>query len=311
MWLTAATLVRAAPVDMELERLKAAASAADARLVVRTSTYDRGAREVDQTEFRIDTGARQYTMRYKTFRDDEARQNAKDLNDGSSGYGMVAPHQNWYHNGFVQVDLSGPAGSSIRFMEGKPRPLVAAGPRVAYDLVFTDQTATVVLRTVALGGRDELFLSVAGRCAIDGEGRLTTTFCGYPLGFAPPFDRWVHADGQDIRHADKERKQSPLDLKAAPWLLLADHRLDPSGSKQGLLGLAYDKGVLTHAAVVHNRNYAILPSFTGSATEEQRYIVYTFGPLTWEAARAGLSQTGYPTDLVERAFGGLPPPFGE
>ena len=308
----AAVLVgRAAAVDPELERLKAAASKARATLVVRQSTYRRRDRDVDQFEFRIDTGARQYAMRYKTFRGDDARLNAKELNDWSSGYGMVAPQQNWYHNGFVQVSLSGAKATSIRFTQGQPRVLAATGPRVAYDLIFADEAGTVVVRTVALAGREELFLSVGGKPAPGEGGLLQTTFCGYPLGFKPPFDRWVHRDGQDIPNAGKERKQFMLDLQGAPWLLLADHRLDPEGSKQGLLGLVYDKSVLTQAAVLHNRNYAILPAFTGPAGATQRYTVYTFGAMRWQDARARLLRVSDAGDLFEAAFADLPPVAGE
>ncbi|MBT3381797.1 MAG: hypothetical protein HOJ57_13355 [Lentisphaerae bacterium] len=296
--------------DPELERLKAAASTPVATLSVRKTVQERNGSPVDQTDFVIDTGARAYTMRYKTFRGAASRRNAKELNDWCSGYGMIVPHQNWYHNGFVKVDMVGRKRDCIRWMEGKPRVLESSGTRIAFDLVFSTVNGKAVVRTVALAGRPELYLSVNGRLFIGDEGALRTTFCGYPHGYNGPFDRWVHRDGEAIQNDGKERKQIQLDLQAAPWLLLADHALDPAGIKQGLLGLVYDRAPLTKALVLHNRNYMIMSDFTGPLGVEQRYIVHTFGPVSREIAKAKLADLETVTERFSQAFDGLPPALG-
>ena len=298
--------------DTELEKLRAAANEPRAALEVEQTVYRKRGRDVVETSFLIDTGARRYRLRYKTFRGEAARHNPKDLNDWASGYGMVEPHTFWYANGMlIDVRLAGGKDRvHIMGLQGVVRPLATEGSRVAFDLVFSGDRGSVVVRTVALAGREELFISVSGTLASEETGVLTTTFCAYPHGFKAPLDRWVHTDGRDLPNAGKERKTFPLDLKAATWLLLCDHGKDPEGRQMGLLGLAYDRAALTAATVEHARNYSIRPTFTGHGTSEQRYIVYTFGSMTWQAARRRLSQVTDATALLKQAFDDIPDPSG-
>lgn len=296
--------------DADLERLKVAANASRAVLDVEQTVYRKRGRDVLETRFLIDTSARRYRLHYKTFRGEAARHNPKALNDWASGYGMIQPHTFWYANGMlIDVRLAG-GKDSVHAMglQGKVRPLAVEGPRVAFDLIFPADAGTVVVRTVALAGREELFISVSGTLASEEPAILTTTFCGYPHGFKTPLDRWVHTAGREIPNAGKERKTFPLDLEAAPWLLLCDHGKDLEGRQMGLLGLGYDRAALTAAKVEHARNYSIRPTFTGPGTSEQRYIVYTFGPMAWQEARTQLSQTTDAAALLQQAFDGLPTP---
>jgi len=294
--------------DAELERLKTAANQPRAVLGIEQTVHRKRGRDVLGTHFLIDTGARRYRLRYKTFRGEEARHNPKDLNDWASGYGMVEPHTFWYANGMlIDVRLAGGKASvNAMGLQGKVRPLVTEGPRVAFDLVFSSDAGGVVVRTVALAGREELFMSVSGTLKSEKPAVLTTTFCGYPHGFKTPLDRWVHVEGQDIPNAGKERKSCPLDLKVAPWLLLCDHGKDPKGQQIGSLGLGYDRAALTKVEVEHARNCSIRPTFAGPGASEQRYLVYSFGPMTWQAARTLLSQTTDADELLGQAFHGLP-----
>ena len=296
--------------DAELEALKAAANESMAVLEVEQTVYRKRGRDVVETRLLIDTGARRYRLRYKTFRGEAARHNPRDLNDWASGYGMIDPHTFWYANGMlIDVRLAGRKESvQVMGLQGKVRPLTTAGSRVVFDLVFSSDAGCVVVRTVALAGREELFISVSGALASAEPASLTTTFCGYPHGFEAPLDRWVHTDGRDLPNAGKDRKTFPLDLEAAPWLLLCDHGKGLEGRQMGLLGLGYDRAELTAATIEHARNYSIRPTFIGPCTSEQRYVAYTFGPMTWQEARRRLSHAGDAGALFRQAFDGLQSP---
>jgi hypothetical protein len=297
-------------MDAELERLKAAANEVHASLALRQSAQKQADKDFQNSEFLLDTAVMKYRLRYKTFPGAEAAQNPKLLNDWGSGYGMLAPHEFWYHNGFLDAALvDNKAGSVYMFaLSGVVRELAAKGQRVGYDLVFSNAQGSVVVRTVALAGREELFVSVCGRLNAGAAGVLSVTFRGYPLGFSGPFDRWLHGDGQDIQNAGSERKTAALKLDVAPWLLLADHKLDPEGKRAGLLGLIYDRKALTSASLTTS-NYSLDVRFEGPGDQEQRFIVYTFGPKTWQAARQHLAEVKDAGELLDRAFKGLGPAF--
>ena len=108
--------------EAALEGLKAAADKASATLSVTETLHNKGDRQYRQSLCKINTGTKQYTMRYKTFLGDEAAFNPKELTDWSSGYGMTHPSQNWYHNGFLNVSIKSQAKyRDIRTREGKER----------------------------------------------------------------------------------------------------------------------------------------------------------------------------------------------
>ncbi len=298
-----APLLRAA--DAELERLKVAASANRATLAVRTEYLGVNGYAFEHTEFQIDTGRRAYALQYKSFLGPQAALNPKSLNDWCSGYGMLKPHPYWYHGGFLSATVAGASSVCMDGIQGQVRPLETAGPRVGYDLVFAAGTGLVIIRTVALAGRDELFVSVSGKLNSGENATLTSAFRGYPLGMKGPFDRWVHGHGQDLQNSGPTRTTTPLKLDGAPWLLLADHKLDPDGRQSGLLGLIFDRKAVSGATLTTD-NYSITVSVEGPATTEQRFIVYTLGPLTWEAACKKLADVKDATELLGQAFEGLP-----
>ncbi|MDO9543364.1 MAG: hypothetical protein Q7J98_13740 [Kiritimatiellia bacterium] len=295
-------------LDAEFEKLKSAASIPAASLSVRTVTNRAVYAVYEQTFFEIDTGARKYKLRYTSFLGAYAFLNPKYLNDGCSGYGMLSPFPNWYQNGFIGVALDGAGGPNISTIQAKVRILADKGPCVAYDLVFTGENGTIVVRTAALAGREELFVSVFGWLEQGSIKGITTWFYGFPLGFKGPFDRWVHADGQDIRNAGKERKAFPLAGQGKSWLLLADHQADSDGKEGGLLGLIFDKSAISRAEAVHCSNYGITITFVGDAGKEQRFIVYTFDAMKWETARARIAQENNSVELLDQVFRDLPHP---
>lgn len=292
--------------DTELEKLKAAANESRATLAVRTELLGVNGYAYERTEFRIDTGRRAYALQYKSFLGPHAELNPKSLNDWCSGYGMLEPHPYWYHGGFLSAAVVGAASVCTDGIQGQVRPLATAGVRVGYDLVFAGGAGLVVIRTLAMAGRDELFVSVSGQLKSGENATLTSTFRGYPLGMKGPFDRWVHGDGQDIQNSGATRTTTPLKLGGAPWLLLADHKLDPEGQQAGLLGLIYDRKAVSSANMTTD-NYSITVSFEGPATAEQRFIVYTLGPLTWEAACKKLADVKDAAELLDQAFQNLHP----
>jgi len=299
-------------VDAELERLKQAASEARATLVVRQSVLQKAGREADQTEFLIDTGTRKYRMRYKTFRGAEAKHNQKDLNDWQAGYGMTQPYVFWYHNGFINPHMNAPGfGFWPASLEGKVRVLATAGSRIAYDIVFSGDDAGLAIRTVALAGCDELFVSVLGAVGDRENVSLTTNFHAVPIGWGKPHEQWLHADGVDVKN-EGGKKWTDLDLAKAPWILMTDHAKNPEGMAPGQLGLVYSPVGLKEARVLRKYVYSMLPCFVSSAPNlEQRFRVYTFGPMTWQAARARLAEADGEAALFKEAFDGLPPAFGE
>jgi hypothetical protein len=300
--------------DPELERLKAAANEVQAALEVTERTFQKEGLTATETLFKIDTGQRKFVLRYNTFSGAQAAENPKLLNDWSSGYGLIVPQPGWYQNGLLRdVVLRGPGGMvQLLNTEGRPRVLAAGGGRIAYDLVFTRPEGIIVVRTVALGGREELLIRVSGKLAGDPAQTLSTEFYAFPQGHTAPLDRWVHGAGQDLQNVGQERKQFPWDLsREGAWMLLCDHAKAPGDSPMGPVGLIYDPAALTSAAVLHNRNYPIIATFTGPATAEQGYLLYTFGPQPWEEARRRLAEIKDAGELLARAFAGLPPALGE
>ncbi len=291
--------------DETLEQLKRAASSVSATLNVeeagKTLNKD-NALEMEYLEyiFTIDTGTRFYKLIYRTFPDENAAENPDLLTDGGSGYGMLEPNKNWYWQGFITAFFKGVAGSDIRRHQGRVRILETDGNRIGFDLVYEMPGGIIVIRTTALAGRDELFVSVMGSGA---GGELEVSFRGYPLGFDGPFDRWIHTASEDIRNRGTENAAFPLEGAADPWVLLTDHGL--AGSSSGQLGLAWAKEAVKHITVTHSGNYGIDLTFIGEDdAQEQRFVVVNFvDEMTWQEARERMSELSQaaPT-LMERAL---------
>lgn len=276
--------------DSQLERLKAKASETSASLSVEESTETmsvggRGDMEIQRTTFSIDTGARFFKMSYRSFVEGNAAENPDLLNDGGSGYGMLEPDRNWYWQGFVSASFRGISGTDIRKHQAKVRVLATEGERVGYDLVYEMEAGTIVIRTVALAGREELFISVFGE---NGGEELAVEFRGYPLGFNGPFDRWAHSASADIQNQGKERIAVPLDVNTDHWVLLTDHNLADTVA-DGQLGLIWPPGTLESAQVIHSENYAMgLDASNRGERPEQQYMLCHIVGKSWQEAREAM-----------------------
>ncbi|MHB9137800.1 MAG: hypothetical protein ACYC4Q_00180, partial [Victivallaceae bacterium] len=143
--------------DDALDKLKALADTVTATLNLKESKYKtRENIEYLQYDFDINTQTSQYSLRYKTFAGEDAKNNPAKLNQWSSGYGMTAPYQNWFVDGFVDVALiAADRGCYTMNIAGVPTVLEKSGKRVAYDITFKNAVGCVVIRTVALAGKDE------------------------------------------------------------------------------------------------------------------------------------------------------------
>ncbi len=296
--------------DNPLERLKAKASQASASLNVEESTETmsvdgRGDLEIQRTTFSIDTGARLFKMSYRSFVEGNATQNPDLLNDGGSGYGMLEPDRNWYWQGFISASFRGIPGTDIRKRQAKVRILATEGERIGYDLVFEMEAGTIVIRTVALAGREELFVSVFGE---NGGEELAVEFRGYPLGFDGPFDRWAHSTSADIQNQGEERIVVPLDVATDHWVLLTDHMLADTVA-DGQLGLVWSPGSLESAKVIHSGNYATgLDASNRGIRPEQQYMLCHIVGMSWQEAREAM-KTLAPSapDLITKALNGWAP----
>ena len=301
-------------VDNELDRMKAAANQATALLQTHASIQKVGDRDSICQEFNIDTGTTTFKLQYHTFPGDGAVDNRRLLTDGCSGYGMLEPNPFWYSNGFLGAWISlPPAGRSCSDKAARVVILERAGQRVGYDLVYEWPDAIIVVRTVALAGRDELYAAVYSK-ALDGKTpfSMLSAFLGYPLGFARPLDRCVHVDGAELKNGGEDKQPiERFDLTKPPWLLLTDHRLNADGKQAGQLGIVFDKTGMAKVEVQHQNNYGISTRFSSTDTQrEQRFIVCNFTPMPIKQAEQALTDlAAHSKSLLSRAFDGLPDPF--
>ncbi|MBI4024337.1 MAG: hypothetical protein HY360_05105 [Verrucomicrobia bacterium] len=297
------------PVDKELDELKERANQTRTTLKFDEKVVQDSARNRDYTQktFDIDTESARFRLQYKSFLGEAAADNPKELNDGSSGYGLVEPSKCWYWQGAINASLRSSKELSIATTEGQARILQQSGPRAAYDLVFDLGGPRIVIRTAALAGRSELFFSVHG----DPDMPLKVWWRGYPCGYDEPRDRCVHVEGAEIR-ADSAKTDHtvPLELEKAPWLLLTDHRMNSSGNQAHQLGLVFKKAGIEKAQVVHRSNYAIEPEFLAeSGQTELRFMICDFEVMSIKAATDALAALARQADeLMDNAFKGLPQP---
>lgn len=257
--------------------------------VAETSSAATGSRKCDTTYFTIVTGTREYQLMYKSLPEEEARENPNVVNDSCSGYGMVKPSNCWYGHGFIEASMKGVPKSDIRFYRAKVKVLKDSGDRVGYDLVFDTEGGPITVRTVAVGGRDELYLAVRGSTGSAGDHvDLEVAFRGYPVGFQGELDRWVHAASGDVGNKGQADATGNLDMAKDNWALLADHNLsDPKG---GQLGLAWIPGKLEKGSVLHWKNYAIQVAFSkGDLKPEHRFMVCHFDGASWQDAKKQMS----------------------
>jgi len=296
----------------ELERLKQAASFPLARLELRENLDRKEHRIYRRYLFDISTGVRNIGTTYKTYMGDEAPLNPIFLNDWGSGYGILNPRPFWYASGFIDITLKNSGGScAIMPIQGQPFLLKQQGNNVAYDLQFTLSNGQVIIRTAALVGREELFISVYGTTDSSGqEARLQVSFRAYPLGFTGPFDRWVHTCKTDFPNDGKKKKTLPVDLETESWALLTDHTLNKNGKSSGQLGLIWNRGGVDSVRITHSGNYAILSEVEGrTGTSGMQFIVCDFDAMTWQDARKKLKILSQEAgSLFSQAFSDLPLP---
>lgn len=305
----ALSTMQSAKSDDTLDKLKASADTATTTL-----TFKEGnCKNFEKTDyllynFGIDTQTIQYSLQYKTFAGADAKNNPAKLNDWSSGYGMVAPYDYWYSNGLLEVGLvSADRGCYITNTAGVPTILEKSGKRIAYDITFKNVNGCVVIRTVALAGKDELYLGVFGKTASDAAGTLTSVLTGYPLGSAMPRDRVVYGENFEIKNGDAK-----AELKTTRWLLLSDKKKE-NKNDGGMLGVIYDKKTITQASVEIKDNYRISTSlvttFNANEVSKQYCMIFTFAKITVEdAKKLLLEKAGVADNAFEDAFSGLPDP---
>ncbi len=279
----------------------------DVTLTVRESSELKGGEPVSRKTIQINTGTMKYELVYKSLKGSRASMNGKLLNDGQCGFGMLKPYEYWYSNGFILPSIDPKDGGVLHDLvntEADLKVLESSGARIAFDLVWKFNDAQIIIRTAALAGREELFVSVLASAGCP----LRAGFLAYPLGFAGGFnegprDRWIHVEGGDIQHP----KMATLDLGKAPWMLLTDHLLNPEGTG-GQLGLIFDKSRIEKATVDLASNYGVKPVFEAKGdSPEMRFILCTFGPMSWQQARDALASLAREADaLMDRAFHGLP-----
>lgn len=253
--------------------------------VVETSSAAHGSRKYDCTYFTLQTGTKEYVLQYKSLPEEDARDNPKDINDGCSGYGMVKPSACWYGHGFIDASMKGIPKTDIRFYRAKVKVLKDVGERVGYDLVFDTEGGPITVRTVAVGGRDELFVAVRGSTGAAGDHvDLEVKFRGYPVGFTGELDRWVHTASADLGNQGKTETTAALNMEKDNWALIADHSLtDPKGGQLGLLWLP---GKLEKGTANHWQNYAVQITFSKADMKpEHRFMVCHFEGTTWQDAK--------------------------
>ncbi|MHB9139977.1 MAG: hypothetical protein ACYC4Q_11300, partial [Victivallaceae bacterium] len=190
---------------------------------------------------------------------------------------------------------------------GVPTVLEKSGKRVAYDITFKNAVGCVVIRTVALAGKDELYIGVFGKHSSDAGGTLESTLRGYPQGYTAPRNRVAYGDNLEIKNGDAK-----TELSLAPWLLLSD-KLKEKMNEGGMLGVVYDKKTISHAKVNIKDNYRIdtslLTPFNANEVSKQYCMIFTFGKVTVADAKKLLSEKAGAADKAfEDAFSGLPEP---
>jgi hypothetical protein len=304
--LSAATSVKS---DDALDKLKVAANTVVATLAFKEShAKTRDGAEFLKYTFDINTQTKQYSLQYKTFAGADAKDNPAMLNDWSSGYGMMLPYTYWYHNGFVSVVLkTADSGCHSFNIAGVPTILEKSGKRIAYDITFKNASGCMVVRTVALAGKDELYIGVFGKSLSDAAGTIESTLGGYPFGFDAPMNRIVYSENLEIKNGDAE-----TELKTAPWLLLSD-KLKEDKNEGGMLGLIYDKKTVSKATVDIKNNYCVYiflaTPFKASEVSKQYCMIFTFGKTIVAGAKKLLSEkSGVADKAFEDAFSGLPEP---
>ncbi|MFA6175094.1 MAG: hypothetical protein WC765_00780 [Phycisphaerae bacterium] len=274
-------------IDVKPDQLKQKAGEPIATLDIENQSGVIGAgeyagRKYDISYFRINTGTKDYLLQYRSLPADQATENSKVLNDSGSGYGMLKPDPNWYKSGFITASIEKMSGSDIGCHQGEVRVLKTGGKRVGYDLVFELEQCSIVVRTVAMAGRDELFISVKVT-NYNTEANLVTGFKGFPMGFGGEFDRWVHTASKEISHSGPIGKTTSLDINEDHWALLTDHNLANGGP--GQLGLFWAPEKVEKATVIHSGNYAILLNYQGrDINPEHRFMVCHFDGMSWQGA---------------------------
>lgn len=317
--LTALAVFAARPsaaVEAGLQALKTAAARPCAALTTEAVRRAAGDRQCVVRTFTLDTGTTTLALQYQTFPGEGAADNRRLLNDGCSGYGMLLPNASWYTGGFLDAALTLAGGRrACGDREARVAVLARDGRRAGYDLVYDWPDATVVVRTMAIAGRDELFVAIYGRARAPGTaGTLSTAFQGYPIGFTGPFDRCVHAGSLEFRNAGAVgQPTASVDLARSSWLLLTDHLLNAKGDHSGQLGIVFDRNGLAKVDARHGNNYSIGIGCTSAPGQgAQRFIVCNFDAMSVKAAEEALAGLAAHTQtLLAQAFDGLPDPFAE
>ncbi|MEN6548547.1 MAG: hypothetical protein ABFE07_21080 [Armatimonadia bacterium] len=164
----------------------------------------------------LDTGARQFGLRYVVARDpkDEAA-----AIPGEGYIGMPEPTAaNWYHGGFFQLVINGEdiGRTFAHSVTGR-----SLGNRGYVDFVFDTRQAVVRVRFVGKAGDDALYCQALLEPKQEIKSLKLVLRC-YPSAFISDGERHVMTPVRDLKQGEK----AELDLANEEWLLYYDSLYD-------------------------------------------------------------------------------------
>lgn len=164
----------------------------------------------------MDTGAREYGLRYCVAHDDKRPGVAIP---GEGYIGMSKPSdQNWYANGFFDLQINGQTigATPIYSLTGR-----GSGNRGYVDFAFDTPLSVVRIRFVAIAGGGALYCQTLLEPKIEIKSLRVALRC-YPSAYASSVDRHVLTPVRDLAQGER----ADLDLAREWWLLYYDRILD-------------------------------------------------------------------------------------
>lgn len=274
-------------------RSEVAAITAKATLTSTESSHGDGGPKLVNNSAKLSGDEATYGLVYKSFLPPNDKRNRSELNDWSSGLGMVQPSdKGWYSNGFVDVGLANASSSaSISDSCGVAKMVAESGKAVAIDFNWNLPTGKVTLRFFLIADRPELFLLITVKPSAP-DAKATVEFRCYPGGFNSPFDRHVHTATREVIHAGPGVAEAQIDPVKEPWMLLADHYAGVVMRPMGPSSIAIDPTEIESAGVRIQGNYSVLPHYVlKPGAISALFVMREFTPTSWQSAKDEVAGT--------------------